>query len=174
MSETEARHAADATPVGPVHTTDPEAETNHAREVGKHLLTDPSASADASAAPVAEDDAEAAEAEPEADEQPQREPSWWHRSHPTFAGLVGFFVGVAYVIIIPGVYATLLNWLVPEKTAEKLFPLVLIALIVPVGMLVVRKTRRFAEFMFLGIISTALVVAATATLVLWVLVQADK
>ena len=23
------------------------------------------------------------------------EPSWWHRSHPTFAGLVGFFTGVA-------------------------------------------------------------------------------
>jgi hypothetical protein len=173
MSGTEARHAADATPVEPALPADPEPGTGPVRDAGKHLLTDP----EADASPVAEDDEEreeAADAEPDADEQPQHEPSWWHRSHPTFAGLVGFFVGVAYVIIIPGVYATLLNWLVPEKTAERLFPLVLIALIVPVGMLILRKTRRFAEFMFLGIISTALVVAATATLVLWVLVQGDK
>ena len=26
------------------------------------------------------------------------EPSWWHRSHPTFAAMVGFFTGVAFVI----------------------------------------------------------------------------
>ena len=89
-----------------------------------------------------------------------RPPSWWHRSHPTFAGLVGFFVGVAYVIAVPGVYAALLGLLVSDTTAQSLFPLVLVALIVPIAMLVPRKTRRFAQFMFLGIISTALVIAA--------------
>lgn len=99
------------------------------------------------------------------------EPSWWHRSHPTFAGLVGFFCGVAYVIVVPGVYATLLGLLVSESTATELFPLVLAALVVPLAMLVPGKTRRFAQFMFLGIVSTALVVAVTATLVIWVLVK---
>ena len=74
------------------------------------------------------------------------EPSWWHRSHPTFAGLVGFFTGVAYVIIVPGVYA---------------------ALLVP------RKTRRFAQFMFLGIISTVVVVAVTAAVVIWAMIRID-
>ena len=113
-----------------------------------------------------------------ADEAPddgadEPEPSWWHRSHPTFAGLVGFFAGVAYVIIVPGVYAALLGLLVSDATAQKLFPLVLLALLVPLAMLVPRKTRRFAQFMFLGIVSTAVVIAATAALVIWALVQID-
>ena len=87
---------------------------------------------------------------------------------------MGFFAGVAYVILVPGVYATLLSALVAEKTAQKLFPLVLVALIVPIGMLVPRKTRRFAQFMLLGLVATALVIGLTATVVLWVLVQMDK
>ncbi|MGA8246747.1 MAG: hypothetical protein WB797_07575 [Nocardioides sp.] len=107
-------------------------------------------------APVAADDAE---------------PSWWHRSHPTFAGLMGFFSGVAYVIVVPGVYAALLGLLVSESTATELFPLVLIALVVPLAMLVHHKTRRFARYMFLGIVSTVVVVAVTAALVIWVMVK---
>lgn len=99
------------------------------------------------------------------------EPSWWHRSHPTFAGLVGFFSGVAYVIIVPGVYAALLGLLVSESTARELFPLVLVALVIPLVMLVFRKTRRFAELMLLGIVSTAVVVVVTAALVIWVMVK---
>src|SRR5215203_6005637 len=84
------------------------------------------------------------------------EPSWWHRSHPTFAGLVGFFAGVMYVIAVPGAYAALLGLLVKDSTTQQqLFPLVLLALLIPVAMLVPRKTRRFAIFMFLGIFSTA-------------------
>ena len=43
-------------------------------------------------------------------------PSWWHRSHPTFAGLVGFFTGVAFVIIVPGVYGALLSLLLGDTT----------------------------------------------------------
>jgi hypothetical protein len=101
------------------------------------------------------------------------EPSWWHRSHPTFAGLVGFFVGVAYVIIVPGVYAALLGLLVSDATAQKLFPLVTLALVIPIVLLVPRKTRRFAQFMFLGLVSTVVVVVVTAALVIWVMVQID-
>src|SRR3954466_3117142 len=117
-----------------------------------------------------EDDAEA-DLEDEGDSAP--EPSWWHRSHPTFAGLVGFFTGVAYVIIVPGVYAALLGLLLSDATAQKLFPLVLVALVVPIAMLVWRKTRRFAQFMLLGIVSTAVVIAATAALVIWVMIKLD-
>jgi hypothetical protein len=102
------------------------------------------------------------------------DPSWWHRSHPTFAGLVGFFSGVAYVIIVPGVYAALLGLLVSESTARELFPLVLVALVIPLVMLVFRKTRRFAEFMLLGIVSTVVVVGLTAALVIWVMVKLDQ
>ena len=118
--------------------------------------------------------------EPEAGDQPSGvdddgpEPSWWHRSHPTFAGLVGFFAGVAYVIAVPGAYAALLGLLVKDSsTQQQLFPLVLLALVIPVAMLVPRKTRRFAMFMFLGIFSTALVITLTAALTIWVMVRID-
>jgi hypothetical protein len=110
-------------------------------------------------------------ADDEAEDDSAPEPSWWHRSHPTFAGLVGFFVGVGYVIIVPGVYATLLGLLLSDDSAKRLFPLVLLALVVPVVMLLPRKTRRFAMFMLLGVVATALVIGLTTALVIWVLVQ---
>ncbi len=106
-------------------------------------------------------------------EEPAPEPDWWHRSHPTFASLVGFFTGVAYVIVIPGIYATLLGLLLSDSSAQKLFPLIALALIVPLGLLVPRKTRRFAQFMLLGVVTTAVVIGLTAVLVIWVMVQLD-
>jgi hypothetical protein len=48
---------------------------------------------------------------------------------------------------------------------------VLIALVVPVALLVPRKTRRFAQFMLLGVVLTALVIGLTTALVVWVMVQ---
>jgi hypothetical protein len=101
------------------------------------------------------------------------EPSWWHRSHPTFAGLVGFFSGVAYVIVVPGVYAALLGLLLSDSAAQRLFPLIVVALVVPLALLVPRKTRRFAEFMLLGVATTAVVIGLTAALVIWVMVRLD-
>jgi hypothetical protein len=98
-------------------------------------------------------------------------PSWWHSSHPTFAGLVGFFTGVAYVIIVPGIYAALLSAVFSDQTAQRLFPLVALILLVPLVLLVPRKTRRFAQFMLLGTVATALVIGLTAALVIWLLVQ---
>jgi hypothetical protein len=106
-------------------------------------------------------------------EQPD-EPSWWHRSHPTFAALMGFFTGIGFVILVPGIYATLLNAFLGEKTAERLFPFVLIALVVPIALLFPRKTRRFAQLMLVGMVATVVVVAATAAIVLWILVSIDK
>lgn len=161
MSGTEARASDDATPDEPVDDPAPAVEEDSATP---DPAPEPDAEADA--------DHELEEDEgTEPDEGP--EPSWWNRSHPTFAGLVGFFTGVAYVIAVPGVYAALLGLLVSDATAQKLFPLVLVALLVPIAMLVWRKTRRFAQFMFLGIISTAVVIAATTALVIWVMIKID-
>lgn len=99
------------------------------------------------------------------------EPSWWHRSHPTFAGLMGFFSGVAYVIVVPGLYAALLSLLLSDQDAKRLFPLVLVALVVPLVLLVPRKTRRFAEFMLFGLVSTAVVIGLTTALVILLMVK---
>ena len=108
---------------------------------------------------------------PTVDGAPAAEPNWWHRSHPTFAGLVGFFTGVAYVIVVPGLYAAVLSLLLGDTTAQRLFPLVLVALVVPLALLVPRKTRRFAQFMLLGAVLTAVVIGLTAALVVWILVK---
>lgn len=109
--------------------------------------------------------------EPWADDPPAPAPSWWHRSHPTFAGLVGFFSGVAYVILVPGLFAAVLSLVLSDTTVQRLFPLVGLLLVIPVVMLIPRRTRRFAQFMLLGVASTAIVIGATAALVIWVLVK---
>ncbi len=102
----------------------------------------------------------------------QRPLGWWHHSHPTFAGITGFFAGMLFVTALPGAFIGVLRLLFTYQTAERLFPLVLIALAVPIGMLVKRKTRRFAQFMFVGMVVTALVVLGVASLVLYVMVDA--
>jgi hypothetical protein len=169
MSEAEARASDDATPDGsrggPVASHEDEAPQEDAPE-------DAPADEARDVPPEETPEDETPDEAPE-DEADEPEPNWWNRSHPTFAGLVGFFAGVAYVIIVPGVYAALLGLLVSDATAQKLFPLVLLALLVPLAMLVPRKTRRFAQFMFLGIISTAVVIAVTSALVIWLLIQID-
>ncbi|MGI8522080.1 MAG: hypothetical protein ACR2K3_02040 [Nocardioides sp.] len=101
-------------------------------------------------------------------------PSWWHRDHPTFTSLAGFFTGLIFVLVVPAVYAAILQATVSEKEAEGLFPFVLIALVVPITLLAVPRTHRFARYMFLGIGVTVLVVALTATIVLAIMVQLDK
>jgi hypothetical protein len=106
-------------------------------------------------------------------EEPPAEPNWWNRSHPTFAGLVGFFSGVAYVIVVPGIYAAILGLLLSDSSAAKLFPLIAIALLIPLALLVPRKTRRFAQFMLLGVVTTAVVIGLTAAVVIWVMVKVD-
>lgn len=106
-------------------------------------------------------------------DEPAPEPSWWHRSHPTFASLVGFFSGVAYVIVVPGMYAALLGLFLSDTAAQRLFPLIALALVVPLALLIPRKTRRFAQFMLLGVVTTAVVIGLTAVLVVWALVRLD-
>jgi hypothetical protein len=105
------------------------------------------------------------------DDGRQREPDWWHRDHPTFTALTGFFTGLAFVILVPGVFAAVLSWVFEYHTAEDLFPLVLVTLVVPVGLVVSRRSRRFGIYMVIGMVSTLLVVAGVSALVLWYLFQ---
>ena len=111
--------------------------------------------------------------EEQTQEVPQdRHFEWWHHSHPTFAGITGFFAGMLFVTALPGAFAGLLRLLFSHDTAERLFPFVLIALALPIALLVMCKTRRFAQFMFVGMLVTALVVGGVASLVLYFMVDA--
>lgn len=104
------------------------------------------------------------EADVEADE---RHPDWWHRDHPTFTALSGFFTGLAFVVVVPGLFIGVLNWLFADDTAEGLFPFVLVMLGVPIGLVIAPRTRRFGLYMLIGVVATALVVLGVGGLVLW-------
>jgi len=96
---------------------------------------------------------------------------WWRGSHPTFAALAGFYAGLVYIIVVPGVAGAILAAVFGQDRAEELFPWVGLTLVVPLALLFPRKTRRFAEFVWLGIISTAIVVLGVAALVLWLMIE---
>jgi hypothetical protein len=98
---------------------------------------------------------------------------WWHRDHPTFTALAGFFTGMLFVTLVPGGFVGLLRLLFEYDTAEELFPLVLVSLLVPAGLLIAPRTRRFGLYMLLGMVLTALVVLGVASLVLYYLVKHD-
>ena len=103
--------------------------------------------------------------------EPAASPSWWHRDHPTFAALTGFFTGLVTVIVVPGAFAAILAALVTTERAENLFPFVLVILAVPLVLTVVPRTRRFGRYMLLGMVLTALVVVGVAAAVLAVLIK---
>lgn len=109
----------------------------------------------------------------EASTERKRPLDWWHHSHPTFSAITGFFAGMLFVTAVPGGFAGVLRLLFPYEKAEQLFPLVAIALIVPIALLAKRKTRRFGIFMAIGMALTALIVLGVASLVLYFMVRYD-
>ena len=103
-----------------------------------------------------------------------RLPDWWHRDHPVFVPLAGFFAGMAFIILVPGTYAAILKAMVGYERTEELFPFVLLTLVVPIGLLVPHRTRRFGRYMVFGVFATAIVVIGVAVGVLWFLLNRDR
>ncbi|WP_372735106.1 hypothetical protein [Nocardioides sp.] len=104
-----------------------------------------------------------------ADAGAARPPDWWHRDHPTFTALTGFFTGLAFILLVPALYAGVLSLFVSTETVEDLFPFVLVTLVVPLGLVISTHTRRFGAYMWLGLVSTGIVVGGVGSLVLWAL-----
>lgn len=102
-----------------------------------------------------------------------RRPDWFHRGHPVFFPLAGFFTGMLSIVVVPGAYAAIVKSIAGYQRAEELFPFVLLTLVVPIGMLVPHRTRRFARYMMLGIVCTVVVVVGVAGGVLWFLLKKD-
>ncbi len=101
-------------------------------------------------------------------------PDWWHRDHPVFVPLAGFFTGMLFIILVPGTYAAILKAMVGYQRAEDLFPFVLLTLVVPIGLLAPHHTRRFGRYMLFGALATAVVVVGVALGVLWFLINRDS
>lgn len=105
--------------------------------------------------------------------QTRRQPDWWHRDHPTFYALSGFFSGLLFVALVPAVYIAALTLILGSDRAERLFGFVLVTLVVPVALVASPRTRRFGLYFWLGMVLTAAVVIAVAALVLWILVSVN-
>lgn len=133
----------------------------------KAVTVDDDASTTDPAAPAPETAGE------EAPARSRRLPDWWHRDHPVFVPLAGFFTGMVFIIVVPGAYAAVLKAVVGYKQAEELFPYVLAALAVPLALLVPHHTRRFGRYMLFGVVATAVVVIGVAGAVLWFLYNRD-
>jgi len=99
------------------------------------------------------------------------QPDWWHRDHPTFAALSGFFTGLLFVLLVPAAFVGVLSLVFDSGRAQELFPLVLVTLVVPLYLVIAHKTRRFGTYMWIGIVTTALVVGGVGALVLYVLIN---
>ena len=100
-------------------------------------------------------------------------PDWWHRDHPTFSALAGFFSGIAFVSLVPAVYVALTRLVMSDTTAEAVFPFVVVLLAVPLGLVISERTRRFGRYMTLGMVVCALVVAAVASVVIYLLSRGE-
>jgi len=107
----------------------------------------------------------------EGEDAEERTPSWWHRDHPTFSALTGFFTGLLFVALVPAAFFGLLSLLFDNEEAEDLFPFVLLTLVVPLVLVVNKKTRRFGTYFWIGIVLTAVVVVGVGAIVLWYLVE---
>ena len=99
------------------------------------------------------------------------QPSWWHRGHPTFSALSGFFTGLVFVAVVPAIYVGVLSLMFDNDRVEDLFPFVLVTLVVPLVLVVNKRTRRFGTYFWIGMVLTAIVVLGVAALVLWYLVE---
>jgi len=107
------------------------------------------------------------------DASPTRPPDWWHRDHPTFMALTGFFAGIAFLSLVPPAYVALMRWLASDETAEALFPFVTVLVAVPLGLIITERTRRFGTYMLVGMIVCAVVVTAVASVVIYVLSRGE-
>lgn len=103
----------------------------------------------------------------------ERQPDWWHRDHPTFTPIMGFFTGLLFVSLVPAGFLALLQLIFEDEVARGLSPLLATTLVVPFGLLFWRPTRRFGRYMLLGIVVTAVVVVGVTTLVLWLMARRE-
>ena len=105
------------------------------------------------------------------DEVATREPDWWHRDHPTFTALTGFFSGLVLVTLAPGLFFAVMSGLFGERTAEEAFPFVLLLLVVPITLIAIPRTSRFGKYLLLGMGVTLLVVFGVGSLVFMLMVN---
>ena len=103
-------------------------------------------------------------------------PSFWHRSHPTFLPLSGFFTGTLLVVLVLGGLGLILKALCGVDLSEHPGPFLVAILslfVINVVLLVAPVTRRFARYMLFGLLVTPVVVGAVGAVTLYLLISND-
>jgi hypothetical protein len=103
-------------------------------------------------------------------------PRFWHRDHPVFTPLAGFFTGVMTVVVVLGLLGAILDLVLGYDVSEHpwVFLIALgVLLVVNLVLVVVGSTRRFARYMLFGILTTPTVVFLVASLTFWLLLKND-
>ncbi len=98
------------------------------------------------------------------------QPDWWHRDHPTFTALAGFFSGLVMATVVPGVFVASVRAAFGTRAAEEAFPFVLLFLAIPIALIAFPRSRRFGKYLLLGIAVALLVVIGVGTVVFWLMV----
>jgi hypothetical protein len=109
-----------------------------------------------------------------AEEEPvQRD--WWHRDHPTFTAISGFFSGLVLATVVPGLFMATVRFFADdstaERTAEEAFPFVLLFLVIPIAAVAFPQTRRFGTYLMFGIVVALAVVIGVGTFVFWLMIR---
>lgn len=100
----------------------------------------------------------------------------WHRSHPVFTPLAGFFTGVLTVVVVLALLGAILDLVLGYDVSEHPWVfLVALGVLLAVNLTLVflGGTRRFARYMLFGILTTPAVVLAVSSLTFWLLLQSD-
>lgn len=98
------------------------------------------------------------------------QPDWWHRDHPTFTALAGFFTGLVVATVVPGVFVAVVRGIFGTRTAEEAFPFVLLFLVIPLALIAFPQSRRFGKYLLFGITVALLVIFGVGTFVFWLMV----
>ncbi len=117
--------------------------------------------------------ADVQDSEPTEDTDPGELPDWWHRDHPTFVRIAGFFSGLVFLSLVPAVFLAIMRALFDYRVARELWPYLGFTLLVPLGLLVWPRSRIFARYLLFGMVVTAVVVVGVSALVLWVLTRRE-
>ena len=114
-----------------------------------------------------------AEQPDEAGVEPPRQLDWWHRDHPTFFALTGFFSGLVLAAVLPAIFFGILRAVWDDRVAEEAFPFVLIFLALPISLIVFPRTRRFGGYLLFGMLVTLFVVFGVGMFVFWLMLNSS-
>jgi hypothetical protein len=109
----------------------------------------------------------------QAEAPPPRQLDWWHRDHPTFFALTGFFSGLVLAAVLPAIFFGILRAVWDDRVAEEAFPFVLIFLALPISLIVFPRTRRFGGYLLFGMLVTLFVVFGVGMFVFWLMLTSS-